>query len=352
MIRSGLFISSALVAGFANGEAAGPKTSLELRMDLQSSSTETKAPSSDAVKSKDTSFKIARAKFNFKGSMSPNVSYRLRVDPTQNSVDYAYFDVKYSDTLSVKLGRLFAAYGAVENYYYTDIEVFDWSQTYAPLYFTEGLEFVVTPAAGQTLTVQLLNDQGNTAADTDLTGDTKAFSYVANWMGSFGPVHPIVSYGSTPRRQYKTVDGNEDDAVSVTQISVGAKVKLGAAEVDLDVIQKNTPKYDYYAAGATGTTATTQEETKESALIFQTTYKVNKLKPFFKYRADSNEVTDGVKWDETGLTLGTFYMPDNSGFQYHAAYIATDRTITPAGAGAQDTTVKSSKIIFGMGAYI
>ena len=162
------------------------------------------------------------------------------------------------------------------------------------------------------ITLQILNDYQNAAGDSNLSGNATALTTLLHWKGVYGPVTSMISYGQTPRRQYKTLDGNQDDKVSISHAAIGAQIELGATLIDIDLVQQTIPEFKYYATGETGVTPTTEAETKSSAVILQVMHQVNKFKPFLKLRSDKSEVKDTNKWEEMGLTVGTFYMPDDS----------------------------------------
>ncbi len=250
-----------------------------------------------------TSFQVPYMRFDVKGKISDDLSYRIKfrlnktlgkdgnVDGTGKGVDYAYIQKNLDNGLKVKLGKQYVNIGGYEGIFSSRDSYSQGSFTWNKADFYRTGVGAFYNIGGHSFNIQAANNNEKDTGDNLLFGAQAMFSFVD------GMINPLLSYHS---------DTSQDD------IAVGVQVKTSALTVEVDRL---VTQYDDTAAGA-------KVDDDKSTTVFAK-YKKGKWSPQIRYTTGDNDVYKD--FDSYHIAL-EYYPYGNSSLRYHTAYAKADNT--------------------------
>ena len=252
--------------------------------------------------SEGTSFQVPYMRFDVKGKITDDLSYRLKFrlnktlaqeddDGTGKGVDYAYIQKKFDSGIKVKLGKQYINLGGYESIFSSRDTYSQGSLTWNNASFYRNAVGVFYNIGGHSFNAQVANNAEEDRSDNLLYGAQAIFSFAD------GMINPLVSYHS---------DTTHDD------IAVGLQVKASALTVEVDRV---VTQHDDTDAGV-------KVDDDKSSTVF-VKYKQGKWSPQLRYTvADGDAYKD---FDSYHVAL-EHYPYGNSSLRYHVAYAKKDNT--------------------------
>lgn len=331
-----------------------------------------KETSNEVIKdsSSELGFQLSRARVNFRGDVTQNVSYRLRLnleavpEVTDNQpkdangdgaidaseignssagatsvLDYALISHRFNEMFALSFGKQWIPMHTHEMY------TRDWDEPMHETAYTGntaaggygvGVGATITPAEGQELVLLLSN------SDYGLEFAQSSPSISVGYAGSFadGMVKPMASYNMFMHREYKTKTPETTVRKSFTNSVLGVGVGVYVANLGIEAD---------YAMVTYGKQTDAATDKGANSITGTVVYEMNGIIPFARYSMANNNYKDAAgaskKDTDNGLSVGVRYKgADWGGLSYHAAFQTnTEKQDAP---GAKETG--TNKILVGV----
>lgn len=340
-------------------EAKTPKFGFEYRFEL--------AQSDDGLADEDKTahlgMGIKRLKISLSGKAADNVDYFFRVAGDNGGIDYAWLNWNVTDMFSVLAGR---AKVRMYGWDFKEADAFDIFDTIITDqgHAVTGIgvdEMVQLQAdlAGK-LTLQFAQDHNDCVSTTSGPNCSASWNTVKagasepslkqpafflSWIGSFGPISPLVQYGSY------------DLGHSMTY-TVGARFENDMVDVKLDyIVDESSAK----GVDANDPKKSEDQKSTETGIVLSGEVHAGDWAPFFEYSTYNNKqyTPDGVEepkvnqrgmWDDNGSTIGIGVFADHwgKGFRPYLAFQMMSGKFVDDKDAAKEETLSETEIKLGV----
>ena len=301
---------------------------LQIRTELQSSSTSSKVGGVGDKKSSDSRFKLRRFRLDFIGKVNHTSSFRLRIrgdkdgiidgNGQSQNIELAYLDYSPIPILTLRFGKQLTFHGGAEgidlalgNLYTISSEALAaggfLSMTGLSIYYLLGKGNTIAFYAGN-----------STEVDSQLQDNTHTPRIGMFYKGDFKLGKTYFSYFSTPKESRKETEGNgvfayekgTDSAVTLS--GMGEYKGVGMALT-----------YMATTFGKQKINGIETNDTSLSSLVLCADYKLGPLVPKLKFESSEQKTEEDsesiIKWSKFAVMAD--FTPEEGGLTYYGAMI-------------------------------
>lgn len=302
-------------------------------------------------------FQVTRMKLDYQGKLGDLNSFRFRIDPLQNTavtatrdktskfLDIAWVSHKFTDEISLTMGKVVAGLGGIEGYVNVPADIYLTSVAGAEvgaIYYPVGAQADMTFATDHRVrltfgnnTTDVTNTANGGAASLNNTRGLSSLSYLGKFLEN-----NLTATASYAMEDYTTSAGAAKVKNSFT--SVGAKYVMDPMEFELDYLSN---KYDLDPQANNNILSTI-------STVGLVRYKIADIGSFHvKYEATEQKTATSATTDKkdtiTGITGAFEYKPvKDENWRMHVAYTQKD-------SKPETGDTKTEKIVYaGMRLYM
>lgn len=306
-------------------------------------------------------FKIGRARLDYKAKPSKNTSYRLRLrfdkgaekaaNGQSGMVDFGYVKHKFTDMISVSLGRQSSKHGGAYGAYHSSKEgYYVGNNVYKMLTRISGAKVDFTVAEGQKISLAVANTLVSEKGEKEGTvTDSKAPMVGLIYLGEMGMLKPVFSYYTSPKgKTTKTADDGTETVYEAgaadTFLSLGTGIYTGGLSAAVDILNATEGGRKAVGADKAG------DDTEHQSISVVGGYKVGAFKPVLNIENTTSKTGDDTETKTAfGLTLEYYPDAEVKGLRYYAGMTQESNVIeSKSGGTTTETTVGTNSIYLGV----
>lgn len=372
MQRHLLATSICLICSGVGNSALGSETpsvklGFDVRFDAISEAGRISKQGQKTQKKNTESFTFWSSRFNLRGQIDENTSYRIRyqaqsdhtnagADGLTGAIQYFYIDRKFGD-FNLRLGKQFVVTSSWE-FNIDRSKTYHYAKTFvqSPGFYETGAQ-VSYSFWGQTIGIQATNSLPESASKRS-SDFTKGLFWYGNFEVGGLIVKPIASVVAFPKAQ---IEGEEllSDATTM-QYSVGSRFYYGAWDFYVIGGRVYTPDYDGMASEIdkdglpiTQSRHIYSEDWRTAIAYLRYQFKDPAIHPFVKYSYDQGNIGGYHYADYKRYSAGLEWFPESDRLWFHLVYVNKrdeDRALQIAGDVVKEQKVhESERIIAGVG---